>query len=363
MKLKLKSETRFDAAIGESRLLCSCSDSPPAPDYTPMANASEAAARIAAEQGDRVLAESQRQYDKNMEVAKPIVDAQTRIMEETERQGEDYYDYMVSQQRPVERALNEDAVAAGSQAAQDEAAAKAVADSQGGYTRSINQAIRQGRRYGMAPIAATGTMAVQQAQGTAAAAGAAREKEKTLGYAKKMDVAGLYRGLPGASAGAYATAINSGNSANQNQQTPGNALIAGMGTAGNMKIAGQGQKIQGLGSILSSQTSMYNAGSSDSGFGSMLGGLGGLGQGLGAMKTAGFFAGSDRRMKENIDAVGEDESTGLTLYEFNYIGDGKRYRGVMADEVERVMPDAVVYDDLGYASVNYSMLGIQMEEV
>ena len=251
--------------------------SAPAPDYTPMAQASEESARIAAAQADRVLAESQRQYDQNMEVAKPIVDAQTAIMNETARQGTDYYDYMVANQRPVESALNAEAMAAGTDAKQQEMADKAVADSQGGYTRSLNQAMRQGKRYCLNPIASTGTMAVQQAQATAAAAGGAREKEKTLGYAKKMDVAGLYRGLSGASQGAYATAINSGNSANQNQQSPGNALIAGMGTAGNMTIQGQGQKINGLGSILNSQTSAYNNSQSDGGLGGLMGLAGNLG--------------------------------------------------------------------------------------
>ena len=35
----------------------------------------------------------------------------------------------------------------------------------------------------------------------------------------------------------------------------------------------------------------------------------------------------------------------------------------MADEVEKVMPDAVVKSDDGYLAVNYDMLGIEMEEV
>lgn len=342
-------------------------DAPPAPDYTPVAQASEESARIAAEQADRVLAESQRQYDLNMEVAKPIVDAQTRIMEETERQGKDYYDYMVSRQRPVEDALNADAMAAGSDAKAEEMAGKAMADVRQGTTGMQNQLIRQGLRYGYSPAklaAMAGTMAGQQGLSVASAANTARQKEKDLGYAKKMDVAGLYRGLPGASQGAYSVATNAGNSATANQNAPGNALIAGMGTAGNMTIAGQGQKLSGLSSILNAQTSIFNNSQSNDGLGGMLAGLGGIGQGLGAMKTAGFFAGSDRRLKENIERVGVDDNTGLNLYEFNYKSDpDHRYRGVMADEVELIVPDAVVYDDLGFASVNYGMLGIRMEEV
>jgi hypothetical protein len=248
-------------------------DSPPPPDYTPVANASEEAARVAAAQADRVLAESKRQYDENMAVARPIVDAQTRIMDETARQGKDYYDYMVSQQRPVERALNDEAMASGTEDKQQEAVDKAIADSQGGYTRALNQGFRQARRYGLSPVATTGSQALQQASNIASAAGMARDKEKMLGYAKKIDVAGLYRGLPGASQGAYATAISSGNSANSNQQSPGNALISSMGTAGNMMITGQGQKLNGLTSVANMQTNAYNTALNNdiSGLGGILG--------------------------------------------------------------------------------------------
>jgi hypothetical protein len=86
--------------------------------------------------------------------------------------------------------------------------------------------------------------------------------------------------------------------------------------------------------------------------------------GMGAQLGAAAIGKSDRRLKENVVAVGRDAGTGLTLYEFNYIGQpGRRFRGVMADEVEARFPDAVQYDDLGYASVNYLMLGMTMEEV
>lgn len=70
---------------------------------------------------------------------------------------------------------------------------------------------------------------------------------------------------------------------------------------------------------------------------------------------------SDRRLKTSIELVGKDERTGLNLYDFEYIAEpGMRWQGVMADEVEQVMPDAVRYDAHGIASVNYAMLGIEM---
>ena len=73
---------------------------------------------------------------------------------------------------------------------------------------------------------------------------------------------------------------------------------------------------------------------------------------------------SDRRLKDNIAQVGTDERTGLNLYEFEYTGQpDKRYVGVMADEVENVLPDAVITGPDGYKRVDYDMLGISMMEV
>lgn len=86
-------------------------------------------------------------------------------------------------------------------------------------------------------------------------------------------------------------------------------------------------------------------------------------QTLGALGSAAlmspWFMSSDPRLKENVQLVGKDDRTGLNLYEFNYIDQpGDRYRGVMADEVRKVRPDAVVQDKEGYMMVNYTRLGI-----
>jgi hypothetical protein len=73
---------------------------------------------------------------------------------------------------------------------------------------------------------------------------------------------------------------------------------------------------------------------------------------------AGWF--SDRRLKTDIVLVGVDEATGLNLYEFRYIDGDKRFRGVMADEVEVNYPQAVYTMPDGYKAVNYALLGIDM---
>lgn len=68
---------------------------------------------------------------------------------------------------------------------------------------------------------------------------------------------------------------------------------------------------------------------------------------------------SDRRLKRDIELIARDEVTGFNIYEFAYLGTPEiRYRGVMADEVKEVRPDAVITDPDGFMRVNYGALGI-----
>jgi hypothetical protein len=111
---------------------------------------------------------------------------------------------------------------------------------------------------------------------------------------------------------------------------------------------------QTYGNILNNQTSQFNTGLNAEG--EVMGAL------IGAGTTAAFR--SDRRLKENIELVGRDERTMLPLYEFEYInGSGRRFLGVMADDVEQKFPDMVFDMPDGYKAVNYAGLGIEMVEV
>ena len=91
-------------------------------------------------------------------------------------------------------------------------------------------------------------------------------------------------------------------------------------------------------------------------YNNQMGGLFGLGGALaGGIGSAGgiakFF--SDRRLKSNIERVGT-HPLGIGIYEYN-IG-GRRERGVMADEVQAVKPEAVSTHESGYKMVNYGAL-------
>ena len=63
---------------------------------------------------------------------------------------------------------------------------------------------------------------------------------------------------------------------------------------------------------------------------------------------------SDRRLKSNIVRIGT-HPLGIGLYEYDIFGE--RQRGVMADEVEQVMPEAVTtLPTHGYKMVRYDLL-------
>lgn len=80
----------------------------------------------------------------------------------------------------------------------------------------------------------------------------------------------------------------------------------------------------------------------------------GLAQGIGSA-IGGMPMPSDRRLKTDIHLIGKT-GMGLNKYSFRYKKDpSKVYIGVMADEVEEVMPEAVTELD-GYKAVYYSMI-------
>ncbi len=68
---------------------------------------------------------------------------------------------------------------------------------------------------------------------------------------------------------------------------------------------------------------------------------------------------SDMRLKHDIVPVGH-LANGLGLYRFSYNDSDKVYVGVLAQEVERVMPDAVRRAPNGYLQVNYARVGVPM---
>ena len=71
---------------------------------------------------------------------------------------------------------------------------------------------------------------------------------------------------------------------------------------------------------------------------------------------------SDMRLKKDIVRVGTTRYQ-LPLYDFSYIDQPGRFEGVMAQDVLKVVPEAVTIDADGFYRVNYTMLGIEMKQL
>jgi len=68
---------------------------------------------------------------------------------------------------------------------------------------------------------------------------------------------------------------------------------------------------------------------------------------------------SDSRLKEAVVPL-RQLANGVELYRFRYKGDTEVYVGVIAQQVARLMPTAVVRGDDGFLRVDYDRLGLRM---
>jgi hypothetical protein len=69
---------------------------------------------------------------------------------------------------------------------------------------------------------------------------------------------------------------------------------------------------------------------------------------------------SDMRLKHDIVLIGRLDD-GLGYYRFVYNGGHTAYVGVMAQEVQAVMPEAVTLGADGYMRVSYDVIGVPFE--
>jgi hypothetical protein len=155
----------------------------------------------------------------------------------------------------------------------------------------------------------------------------------------------------------------------------------GMGEGGKGGMGGMGEAAKGKGGM--GQGGM----AAGQGMGGMAGGGGGMGGGMAANLAGGGMVGggmvgggmagmggggmagggmgggmrrSDVVLKHDIVLLGY-LGNGLGFYRFAYNGSDTAYVGVMAQEVQRVRPDAVVRGRDGYLSVFYDKLGLTFQ--
>lgn len=160
------------------------------------------------------------------------------------------------------------------------------------------------------------------------------------GYAPAM--AQMQKGIVGQ--GAASGILNSGTTA-RGLQTSG----ANLNNQFYNNYMQQLSNLAGLG--LQAGGLVTNAGSTSSSTGGGPSTLGSIASTVGGI--ASIF--SDRRLKTDIEKIGE-ETDGLGIYRFRYLGNIRRFVGVMADEVAKLRPWALGNRVGGYATVNYGAL-------
>lgn len=105
----------------------------------------------------------------------------------------------------------------------------------------------------------------------------------------------------------------------------------------------------------------YGGGAASLGGGGRMGGGGGFsGGGGGRGGGGGGGRRSDINLKHDITLLGRLDN-GLGFYRYSYNGSDEAYVGVMAQEVQVIMPEAVVRGRDGYLRVFYDKLGVRFQ--
>jgi len=260
---------------------------------------------------------------------------------------------------PAMEKLKADADQYNSAAYQEQLASQAAADiGQAAQVQREQTAMRQ-RAYGVDPTSGVAqgqanANSVMQAAASAAAANQTREAAKQVGLQKQANVYNMYAGLPAQSINQTNTAMNA-----QGQGTAaGQAAIGNISGMSGVSNAAASTAMGGWGQVGSLGVQKYQAdvGAFKAQQEAEAGMWGGLGSAVGS--GIALYAKSDIRVKQDITKVGYLDN-GFPLYSFQYkpefrdeAGHGFRI-GVMAQDVEQVIPEAVIVGADGYKMVNY----------
>lgn len=238
--------------------------SPPPPDYGPIAQASRDAANIMAGLGREQLAFAREQYAGLKPLAERVANEQLATQAELMNMARADRQYQMETFRPMERGLVADAERFSTEGFREQQAREAAAAAGRAFGATQDATARNLASRGVNLGSGAGLAAMQQnnlalAAQRAGAMTGARQQAEQMGFARRMDVTGLGRGLGGAALGAYGAATGAGTAGLQTSMAPGTQFMQGMAQGASTIGSGQQMQLGGLGNILNSQTSMYNA--------------------------------------------------------------------------------------------------------
>jgi hypothetical protein len=240
------------------------------------------------------------------------------------------------------------------------AAAKADVFASAGVQQQANA--RQMASMGVNPDSGrfAGITRYQDTNTALAAAGAqnnARQIVRDKGLALKADAINMGKGLASSTAAAYGIGTNAGNSAVANNASGNQNFYQNQGVMAqgfNGAVGANNSAGSMLNNLYGNQLNAWSAqqqanATSAAGVGQMIGTIGG---------AALPFMLSDERAKENIERIGTLPS-GISIFSFEYKpefrdiwGHGEQI-GVLAQDVEKFIPEAVRMHESGYKMVDY----------
>lgn len=206
-----------------------------APDTSGLNRAAEQSAALGKEQLDwykQIYAETAPDRAAASARAAEVSDAQLTQMKQQTDLAKEYSDYNKTTFRPLEKSLVAEATNYDTEDRRNAEAGKAMADVTQAFNNTEQQTRRGLSRLGVDPssgraLAIGDSMGLAKASALAGAAGKARNLVETTGFARKMDAAGLGRGLSGNASTAASLALNAGNNAVGSSMVP--LQVAGQG--------------------------------------------------------------------------------------------------------------------------------------
>lgn len=282
------------------------------------------------------------------------------ISEAQAKRAEESYGLYKTEGLPQLEALRKDAEQYNEGAYQEQMALRAGADVATASENQRQQMEMRRRQYGIDPTSGVAAgqdnaNAIMTAAAQAQAQNQTRMAAHEIGLQKLANVYNAYAGLPAQGNAASALSLNATQQGtNAGQSTVGNAAALGTSTnqAAQTSMGGWGQVgtlgVQKYNADVGAYTAQQQA------EGQM---AGSLGSALGSAAAL-WKLGSDIHIKQDIVRVGRLDN-GFPLYAFQYkpefrdeCGHGFQI-GVMAQDVEKIIPDAVSVHADGYKMVDY----------
>lgn len=322
-----------------------------APDPNPGMLASAAAAKeigqIQKQTADDMLAFYRQQYDEMKPLLTEVMNTEMSTMKANQARADEYADYERQTFRPLEKQLVKDAEEFSTEGNREALARKAALDVNVAASNARAQEGRALSRMGVNPnsgrfAALNNQLTLGQAATAAGAQTAARFEADNMGFARRMDAAGLGRNLATNASTAYGVSLAAGDAASKTSMAGGNFMGSGFqgaqagysgaasayGTAGNIYGSEFNARMQGYNAQQQAQ------GSAMSGIGSM------IGTGIGAYMSGGLSLASIAAKKGAADG-GLMRRTALRAADGAHVGSGpvRGPGGPVDDKVPAMLSD------------------------